>query len=86
MNAPLPLSAVCLLLTPPVTSSCQGSAFFPVRAPNLTLSPSYLGPPLLLLAGRLGGEHFGGEWAKGGQTRSLCVHVEEQETGRVAAA
>lgn len=64
MNAPLPLSAVCLLLTPPVTSSCQGSAFFPVRAPNLALSPSYLAAPLLLLAGRLGGEHFGGEWAK----------------------
>lgn len=47
----------------------------------LSLSPSYLDPPLLLLAGRLGGDRFGGEQAKGGQTRSLCVHVEEQETG-----
>lgn len=73
MNAPLPLSAVCLLLTPPVTSSCQGSAFLPVRAPSLTLSPSYLAAPLLLLAGRLGGEHFGREWAKKEDKQGLCA-------------
>lgn len=35
-----------------------------------------------LLAGRLGGDKFGGGQAEGGQTRSLCVHIVEQEAGR----
>lgn len=52
----------------------------------MLLHPAFLSHPListppLLLAGRLCGDQFGGEQAKGGQTRSLCVHVEEQETG-----
>ena len=45
------------------------------------VSPFYLSPPSPLLAGCLGGDKFGGEQAEGGQTRSLCVHIVEQETG-----
>lgn len=47
-----------------------------------SLSPFYLFPPSPLLAGRLGGDKFGGGQAERGQTRSLCVHIVEQETGR----
>lgn len=44
--------------------------------------PSFISShPHPLLAGHLGGDKFGGEQAKGGQTRSLCVHIVEQETG-----
>lgn len=51
-----------------------------VISPCLSLSHFYLFPPSPLLAGRLGGDKFGGE-GEGGQTRSLCVHIVEQETG-----
>lgn len=49
---------------------------------SLSLSLSYLYPPQLLLAGRSGAEKFGRDQAKGGQTGSLCVYIEEQETVR----
>lgn len=46
----------------------------PVVTASLFLS--YLHPPLLLLAERLGADKFGREQAKGGQTRALCVYIE----------
>lgn len=49
---------------------------------TVSLFVSYLHPPLLLLAGRLGADKFGREQAKGGQPRSLCVYIEERETCR----
>lgn len=47
---------------------------------TVSLFVSYLHPPLLLLAGRLGADKFGREQAKGGQTRSLCVYIAGRET------
>lgn len=52
---------------------------FPVVTVSLFFFVSYLHPPLLLLAGRLGADKFGREQAKGGQTRSLCVYIEGTE-------
>lgn len=49
--------------------------------PSFSISLAYLHPPSLLLARRLVGDKFGGEQAKGGQTRSLCVYTDKQETG-----
>lgn len=70
------MSQLCFLLL----QSLQSALFF----------ASYLHPPLLLLAGRLGADKFGREQAKGGQTRSLCVYIEGRETcwggGEVATA
>lgn len=52
----------------------------PSSVTTVSLFVSYLHPPLLLLAGRLGADKFGREQAKGGQTRSLCVYIEGKET------
>lgn len=70
-----------LPLTPPVISLCRSSAFFfSCRySQPFFFFVSYLHPPLLLLAGRLGADKFGREQAKGGQTRSLCVYIEGTE-------
>lgn len=57
---------------------CSTSVFYMLCPDSL----SYLYSPQLLLAGRSGAERFGRDQAKGGQTESLCVYIEEQETVR----
>jgi len=66
---------------------------FPPFLPPLSLStftcnfilPSSLillsHPTLAPLGWALGGDKFGGGQAEGGQTKSLCVRIVEQETG-----
>lgn len=61
---------------------CSTSVFYMLCPDSVSLSLSYLYPPQLLLAGCSGAEKFGRDQAKGGQTGSLCVYIEEQETVR----
>ena len=98
MDALLSHFVLYLPLTPPVISLCRRMfslfssstlSYTFIICPSLSLSLSlslshpFISPlPHPLLAGRLGGDKFGGGQAEGGQTRSLCVHIVEQETGR----
>lgn len=57
--------------------------FKPSFFPAFLSHPHYLLPPSPLFSwlGILGGDKFRGGQAEGGQTRSLCDRIVEQETG-----